>query len=208
MSPPEARSSLSLFSRRNLLRGGLGGAALLALGGVGLGLQSTRLGPAPTEALLVLTAEEHAILAAVARRTCPQPGPDVPGADALGVGLLADRLLSRADPGTAADVKSVLALFENGLVGALFGERIRPFTQLEPEAQDAVLLAWRDSSVALRRTVFRALSTLVTALYYGHPSVWPGIGYPGPPDPVAFRAAYAAQLVDLASLRAPGGDDA
>ena len=208
MTTPTPQASLGLFSRRNLLRGGIGSAALLALGGVGLGLQSTRLGAAPAEALLVLTPEEHAILAAIARRVWPSPGPDVPGADAVGVGLLADRLLSHADPGTAVDVKSVLALFENGLVGALFGERVRPFTQLAPEAQDAVLLAWRDSSVALRRTVFRALSTMVTALYYGHPSVWPGIGYPGPPDPVAFRAAYAAQVVDLASLRAPGAEDA
>lgn len=207
MADPKAQASLSLFSRRNLLRGGVGSAVLLGLGGVGLGLQGTRLGAEPTEALLVLTREEHAIVAAVAARLCPQPGPDVPGADAIGVGLLADRLLSRADPGMVADVKTVLALFENALVGALFFERARPFTHLGPEAQDAVLYAWRDSSVALRRTVFRALSALVTALYYGDPRTWPGIGYPGPPDPPSFRAAYAAQLVDLASLRAPGGEE-
>ncbi len=203
-----ARASLGLFSRRNLLRGGVGGALLLGLGGVGLALQSTRIGSPPSELLLVLTQEERAIVAAIAARLCPQPGPDVPGADAIGVASLADRLLSRAEPGTVADVKSVLALFENGLTGALFFERVRPFTQLDPEAQDAVLCAWRDSRVALRRTVFRALSSMVTALYFGDPRTWPGIGYPGPPEPVAFRAAYAGQLVDLASLRAPGGEDA
>lgn len=207
VSDPKAQASLSLFSRRNLLRGGLGGSVLLALGGVGLGLQGTRLGVEPAEALSVLTREEHAIVSAIAARLCPPAGPDVPGADAIGVGVLADRLLSRADPATAADVKSVLALFENGLTGALFLERVRPFTQLDPETQDAVLLAWRDSSVGLRRTVFRALSSLVTALYFGDPRTWPGVGYPGPPEPVAFRAAYSAQLVDLSSLRAPGGEE-
>jgi hypothetical protein len=201
-------ATLSLFSRRNLLRGGLGGAVLLGLGGVGISLQGTRLGAAPAEPLRVLTREEHAIVAAVAARICPQPGPDVPGADAIGVGLMADRLLEKAHPGTVGEVKSVLALFESPLVGAVFLERARPFTQLDPETQDAVLYAWRDSSVALRRTVFRALSSLVTALYFGDPRTWPGIGYPGPPDPPGFRAAYSAQLVDLASLRAPGGDEA
>jgi hypothetical protein len=206
-APTTPAQALSAFSRRNLLRGGLGGAVLLALGGVGLGLQSTRRGAAPAEALSVLTLDEHAILSAVAARVCPQPGPDVPGADAIGVGLLADQTLLRAGPETTADVKAVLALFENGLTGALFLERVRPFTQLDPAAQDAVLLAWRDSSVALRRTVYRALSSLTTAIYFGDARVWPGVGYPGPPDPAALRRAYAAQLVDLAALRAPGAED-
>lgn len=205
-TPATVNASLSLFSRRNLLRGGLGSAVLLGLSGVGLGLQSTRRGAAPSEDLRVLTLDEHAIFAAVAARVCPPPGPDVPGADALGIGLLADRMLEAAGPEMAGDVKTVLALFESGLTGAIFFERVRPFTQLDPATQDAVLLAWRDSSVPLRRTVYRALSSLATALYFGDARVWPGIGYPGPPNPAALRQAYAAQVVDLASLRAPGGD--
>lgn len=205
--PPTPAQALSSFSRRNLLRGGLGSAVLLALGGVGLGLQSTRRGAAPAETLAVLTLDEYAILSAVAARVCPQPGPDVPGADAIGVGLIADRTLERAGPETTADVKAVLALFENGLTGALFLERVRPFTQLDPAAQDAVLVAWRDSSVALRRTVYRALSSLTTAIYFGDARVWPGVGYPGPPSPAALREAYAAQLVDLSALLAPGAPD-
>lgn len=206
--PPTAAGSLSLFSRRTLLRGGIGGAILLGLGGVGLAMQSTVRGEAPAEALRVLTLDEHAILAAIARRICPQPGPDVPGADAVGVALKADRLLETAAPEAVIDVKNVLALFENGLTGALFGERVRPFTSLAPEDQDRVLLAWRDSSVLLRRTVYRALAGLTASIYYGDASTWPGVGYPGPPSPRGLREAYAAQLVDLAALRAPGGDPA
>lgn len=203
---PSASASLGLFSRRALLRGGVGGAVLLGLGGVGLALQSTRRAAAPAETLRVLTLDEYSVIAAVAARVCPQPGPDVPGADAIGVALLADRLLDHAAPESVADVKTVIALFENGLTGALFFERVRPFTALGPDDQDAVLLAWRNSSVALRRTVFRALAALSTSLYYGDARVWPGIGYPGPPSPSALRDAYAAQLVDLAALREPGGD--
>lgn len=198
---------MSLFSRRSLLRGSLGGGLLLGLGGVGLGLQSTLRGRAPSEALSVLTLDEYAIVQSVASRICPQPGPDVPGADAVDVGVLVDRLLQRMGPEASADVKTVLALFENGLVGALFMERVKPFTQLDPEVQDRVLLAWRDSSIVLRRTVYRALSSLTASMYYADPRTWPGIGYPGPPNPSALREAYAEQLVNLAALVEPGAEE-
>jgi hypothetical protein len=202
---PKPTASLGLFSRRALLKGSLGGAALLGLGGVGLSLQGSRLAPAPSEALRVLTLAEYSVVAAVAARVCPAPRPDVPGADAIGVALLTDRLLERAGPEATADVKTVLALFENGLTGAMFFERVRPFTALDAEDQDRVLLAWRSSSVLLRRTVYRALSALTSSLYFGDPRVWPGLGYPGPPSPSGLRQAYAAQLVDLEALRAPSG---
>jgi hypothetical protein len=192
------------FTRRRLLQGSLAGGALLALGGVGLALQSTRRGAPPSQPLAALTEDEHAILAAVAARVCPQPGPDVPGADALEIALAADRLFDLAGPEATAGVKSALALFESGLVGALFVEHARPFTQLSGEDQDAVLLAWRDSSVLLRRTVFRALSALTSSLYYSDSRTWPGVGYPGPPDRRALRDAYAENLVDQRALSAPG----
>lgn len=202
-TPTEA-AALARFSRRRLALGGLGALAVAGLGAAGLSLQSTRRPAPPAEELEVLTLDEHAILAAVAARACPQPGPDVPGADAVDVALRADRLLARAEPEIADGVKTVLALFENGLTGALFLERTRPFTQLEPVDQDRVLLGWRDSSVLVQRTIARALMGLTTSLYYGDPRTWPGVGYPGPPDHRALRLAYADQLVDLGALRASG----
>ncbi len=54
---------------------------------------------------------------------------------------------------------------------------------------------------------FRALSALTTGLYFGDPRTWPGLGYPGPPDPAALRQAYAGQLVDLDALLAPGAPE-
>ncbi len=181
---------------------------IVGLGSAGLAMQSSRRPAPPSEDLSVLTLDEHAIVCAVAARTCPPPGPDVPGADAIGVGLKADRLLARAEPEALADVKTVLAIFESGLTGALFFERVRPFTQLDPEAQDRVIVAWRDSSVLLKRTIVRALSSLTTALYFGDPRTWPGLGYPGPPDHEALRRAYVDQLVDLDALVAPTAEGA
>lgn len=164
-------------------------------------------GRAPSEPLRVLTLDEYAIVQSVASRVCPQPAPDVPGADGVDVGVLVDRLLERIGPEGSADVKTVLALFENGLVGAVFFERVKPFTQLDAETQDRVLLAWRDSSITLRRTVYRALTSLTASMYYADPRTWPGIGYPGPPNPTALREAYANQLVNLAALLEPGAEE-
>ena len=73
--------------------------------------------------------------------------------------------------------------------------------ELQPSRENALA-----SSVALRRTVFRALSGLVSSIYYGDPRTWPGVGYPGPPAPRAMRQAYAPNLVDLAALVEPGGE--
>ncbi|MBX7195957.1 MAG: gluconate 2-dehydrogenase subunit 3 family protein, partial [Sandaracinaceae bacterium] len=168
-----------------------------------LALRPTRRRNAPSDSLRVLTLDEHAIVAAVASRTCPPPAPDVPGADALDVGLLADRFLTRCEPEQVADVKTALAIFESGLVGAIALERTAPFTQLEPEAQDRVLLSWSSSSILVQRTIARALTALTTSLYFGQPRVWPGVGYPGPPDHAALRRAYVDQLVDLDALIAP-----
>lgn len=210
MSPPASvptgapERAVAAFSRRRLVRGSLAGAAILGLGGVGLSLYPTRRATPVTAWLRVLSEDEHAIVAAIARRICPAPGPDVPGADAVEVALQADRLLERTDPEAVAGLKTVLALFESALTGAVFFERAQPFTHLSDEAQDAVLCAWRDSSVGLRRTIFRALSALVSSIYYGDPRTWPGIGYPGPPDRAALRAAYAENLIDLRALAAPG----
>ena len=116
-------------------------------------------------------------------------------------------MFEHAEDDVKAGLKTVLGILENGLSGALFLERVTPFTALTPDDQDRTLLAFRDSRVALRRTIFRALAGLVGSLYYGDPRAWPSVGYPGPPDPKGMRRAYEGQLVDLASLRAkaPGG---
>ncbi len=194
-----------LISRRTLVRGGLASFALVVLSGAGIALRGTKLAAAPAAGLKILSQAEYSVLAAVARRICPAPRAGVPGADAIDVALLADHLLETADDDAREGTKIALRIFENGLAGALFFERVTPFTALSPEAQDRTLLAFRGSRVALRRTLFRALSGLCAALYYGDPRSWPSVGYPGPPDARALRAAYADQLVDYAALRARPG---
>jgi hypothetical protein len=168
-------------TRRSFIKRGIFGGALLALGGAG-GLALRRGVPAtlPAEGLKVLGAREYAVVEALARRMIvPQPG--FPSPDELRVAFECDRVLEKADETTQVEVRQLLQLFENALVGFVFGRRVTPFTKLLAEEQDQVLNEWMTSRLALRRTGFVALRTLVVSAYYGNPKAWPAVSYPGPP---------------------------
>jgi hypothetical protein len=190
------------LSRRSLLKTGLIGFALVSAGSAALLLQPPRSESA-TGKLATFDPKEAAVLAALARRLCPPAGPGSPGADALGLVVLLDKALGTADEEVRKGLRVGLLIFDNALTGALFGERVRPFSQLDGAAQDAVIRNWQNSSVAFRRTLIRGISSLVMAVYWGDPRSWPSTGYSGPPDPRALRSTYADNLVDLAALRAP-----
>ena len=177
---PEALPGTEL-SRRSLLKRGLLGGSLLAVGGLGfLALRGGRMVPVPPDGLRVFSPREFAVLDAVAHRLV-RPRQGWPTVEEVGVALNADRIAERTEPSAQKELKQLLGLFENGLAGFLFGGRTRPFTALEGEEQDQVLAEWRDSALAIRRTGFSALRTLVLAGYYKSPKVWPALGYPGLP---------------------------
>ena len=190
------------LSRRTLLKTGLFGTLLVGAGTVSLALRSTRPPSGAAPALKILDADEYAVMAAIADRVCPALGPGAPGATALNVAKQVDDLLASADVDVQKGTKIGLRVFENALTGALTGERLAPFTQLEPAAQDRVLEKWRTSEIGFRRTVYRGLTGAVFALYWGDPRTWPRVGYAGPPDMARLRAVYADELVDLDDLRA------
>lgn len=187
------------------MRSGLIGLGLVAVSGAGIALRGTATRPLPRGGLKVFTPEEYAILAAIADRVCPPPGSGKKTATDLDVAGIADAAFEHADDDVKQGLKLGLRIIENALAGALFFERVTPFTKLSPDDQDAVLLAFRDSRVPLRRTLFRAFSGLCASLYYGNPETFASVGYPGPPDAGALRAAYSDQLVDFRALRARTG---
>jgi hypothetical protein len=178
------------------------GVALISVGSAALLMQPPRSASVAGK-LAIFDAKEAAILAALARRLCPAAGPGSPGADAVGLVAILDKALRGAEDETVKGLKVALAIFDNAFTGALFGERVRPFSQLEGEAQDAVIRNWQTSSVAFRRMLIHGLSALTMSVYWGDPRSWPSTGYGGPPDPQALRATYAENLVDLNALRAP-----
>lgn len=174
------------LSRRTFLGLGLGGAAVLAVAGIGL--MPTTLRPSATP-LRVLSPRAFSVLAAVADRICPGGGA-FPSASEVGVAESIDALLAMSDPSMGAEVGQALLLLDNALAGLLFDGRPTTFTGASPEIQDATLAAWASSSLLLRRKVYKALRGLVAGTYYGSPRVYAAVGYPGPPS---FAAAVDAE---------------
>jgi hypothetical protein len=164
-------------NRRTFLRRGLVGGAVLAAGGVGLGLWPSLIERKPRTRLKVLDDKQFAVLAAVASRTVRAPG-----ADPVMIAQSIDDLMSRAVPEVQSDFRKLLGLFENALAGMIFDGRPKPFTRLSPEAQDAALAHWRDSRIVVRRAGYQVLRKLTCAAHYVQPSCWPSVGYPGPPQ--------------------------
>ncbi len=167
-----------MMTRRTLLRRGIFGGALLALGSIGgLALWPTRTLHRPRRALKVLDERGFAIVGAIAARTVGSPHAD-PVEIAHGV----DNELTYASPESQNEIKQLLLLFESAAAGLIFDARVRPFSHLGADEQDAVLNAWRFSRLAVRRSGYTALRKATQAAYYASPSCWAEVGYPGPPQ--------------------------
>jgi hypothetical protein len=204
-SPAPARTSSpapARTSRRRLLKTGLLGGALLALGGTGLALYPSRQVGAPTSPLACLTPRSFQVLVAVASRVVSAKGAD-PVAVAHGV----DRALAYALPETQAEVDTLLGLFENALPGLLLDGRVLPFTRLSATSQDSVLESWRTSRITVRRVGYQALRRLVLAAYYMEESSWGALGY-APPSGLNAMAYDDSEVGTPAWLRARVEGDA
>ncbi|MCB9681636.1 MAG: gluconate 2-dehydrogenase subunit 3 family protein [Alphaproteobacteria bacterium] len=175
------------LTRRGLLGVGLGGAALLAVGGIGVALRPTVLRE-PAMPLQALSPRAFSVLAAVADRVCPG-GDGAPTAAAVHVAEKVDALMATLPSAVAAELEQALMLLENALAGLVLDGRPRTFTASTPAQQDVILATWRDSSLQLRRQVYRAVRGLTAAAYHGSPETYASVGYPGPPDFSAFLAA-------------------
>lgn len=180
------------MQRRTLLKRGLFGGALLAVGGgTALALFPSRRVHAPRRPLAALDEARFNVMAAIAARVVV-----VEGADPVEIAHTVDDALARAVPEARSDLLSVLGLLESALVGALLDARLRPFTQLDPEDQDRVLLAWRDSRLTLRRGAYKALKNLCVTSFYRKESGWAAAGYPGPPDYLSNMAPAAPKAAE------------
>jgi len=168
-------------SRRGVLQKGLFGGVLLALGGGGaVALRKSVDVPVPTEGLAAVSPREFAVLVVLAQRLLPKRA-GFPTVDELGVALACDRVIAQVDPSSRAELKQLLGLFENALTNLLLHARPTPFTRMDEDDQDATLDGWRHSALALRRTGYVALRTLIFAAYFGNPKSWAAVNYPGPP---------------------------
>lgn len=170
-----------LASRRAVLKKGVFGGAILVLGGATvLATRTSKSLPLPS-GLRALDARSYALVMALADRLVP-PKEGFPRPEEVGVAARLDARLADLDATSKKEIAQLMSLFENALFGFLFGRRTKTFTQLTAAEQDAVLVEWRDSKLALRRTGYEVLRSLILVAYYSSPLTWPAVGYPGPPD--------------------------
>ena len=181
---PGSYQRAGLDRRRFLKRGLFGGALLLCAGSLPFVFRSTRRGNGPRGPLRLLSADEYAVLAAVAARIVPGDGADArwPQAEALDCAGKIDALMATVHPDVGSDFRRLLHLCESGLVGTFTAGSPRPFTRAPAAEQDARLEAWRRSRLAILRSGYQALKRLAGAVYYSSPEIYPLIGYPGPPS--------------------------
>ena len=169
-----------MLNRRAVLKYGFFGAGMLTIGGIGLGIQQSKI-VEPNQPLQVLSIQEFSILYAIANRLLPASD-RFPAASELQVAETVDGILATADDFTQAELKQVLVLIENALVSSIFEGHTRPFTQSSSVVQDRLLQSWQRSSLHLRRTAFKALNGLCGAAFYSNPQTHDLVGYDGPPS--------------------------
>jgi hypothetical protein len=167
------------MQRRSFLKKSLAGAVVLAVAGAtGLALWPGDRSVRPQRPLASLPERAFPVLVAVAGRVLKGTT-----ANPVEIAHRVDDALRFSTPEARADLGDVLGLLENGLAGLLLRGQTRPFTLLPADAQDAALLAWRDSRVGLLRGAYHALRKLCLAAHYATSSSWSQVGYGGPAIP-------------------------
>lgn len=174
----QAVAALSALDRRAFLRlAGL--AAASGLLPTGCGSAPAPLLPPPGLELRFLTPRTFAVFTAAAARVVGPAGADRIAAGRMQPGARAEDFLASA-PSLADPLKQALLALEFAVPPLLW--KLRPFTALAPESQDAVLRELMDSRLAIKRLLFGGVRSLALLACYGDPVSREWFDYP-PLDP-------------------------
>ena len=177
--------------RRTILKAGLLGSAVLAVGGVGLALRPG-MPRAPAVALRCLDARAFSTLAAAAEVLVPG-GDGLPRPHEVRVAEAVDAVLANCHPGVQKEMGQLLALLENAFTGLLLDGRVQCFSACDLATRERVLASWQTARNPLLRSAFKAMHGFCSGVYWASDEVGALIGYPGPqPWLLAARAAMAA----------------
>jgi hypothetical protein len=171
------RDALAPLSRRRFLQlvGAVAGAGLLPLGCAREAPAGLR--PAPGKPLRRLSERGYAVFQAAAARIVGEPGASWIAEGRVVPAATADAWLGPL-PQLAERLGQGLLLLEYGVFPLL--PKLRPFTALEPEAQDGVLADLLRSELGLKRDLFRGVRSLAFLTFYADPATRPLIAHPGP----------------------------
>lgn len=164
------------LGRRRFLKRSAGGIILLGVGSL-LPTGCTRY-PKPAAQLRFLNSREYAIMNTVAERLLGTEKAIGSGPGQIDVGANVDSVVADWDEEAQGQLRTMLRVFEHGTY--LFDLRHERFTRLAPTKQDEYLAGWMNSTLGVRRLVFRALKLLVATGFYREPRAWTQIGYEGP----------------------------
>lgn len=183
----QALPSVSMMTRRALLKWGLIGGAGLATGCVSLD------GAADEDPLFVdkeypygfLAEEDRIIIAAIAPVMLAGALPSDP--EELNVRLR--EIVRGVDYATGLLTDAVRAELRElfGVLGSTMGRIVvagvwSHWAKVKPAEVAKFLDNWRNAYLDLLRLGYQGLHELIMASWYGNPASWDAIGYPGPPQ--------------------------
>ena len=154
-----------MLTRRELIKTGAAGTALLALGGC-----------APTS-------DHRALLGAIADAILDGalPAQNPQRADAVWRAVRGvHAAISGLPPAVQSEVAQLFGLLEFPLTRRVVAG-VGPWSSLSRAQVDGFLERWRTSNATLLRSGYQALHQLTMAGWYGADATWVAIGYPGPP---------------------------
>jgi len=114
------------------------------------------------------------LLRAVLEALIPRGGPFPIGAADTDVDAALARYFAGLHPLGPAGLRALLLAIEYGTV--VF-EHTRPFSRLDPEAQERALAGWEASRLGPRRQLVASLKLLACMHFYERPEVWTAVGY-------------------------------
>jgi len=185
----QAVASLSALDRRGFLRlAGLAAASGLLPSGCGSAPAPLR--PPPGLELRFLTPRTWAVFTAASARIAGPAGAERIASRRIEPGAGAEAFLASA-PSLAGTLRQALLVLEFGVPPLL--AKLRPFTALEPAAQDAILRELMDSRLESKRLLFAGVRSLALLACYGDPVSREWFDYPpDQPRPGAdIEAAHA-----------------
>lgn len=174
MAVPEADFLNAVFQRRDFLKKSLLGSLLLGSAGL-LANCRRRVAEAPRpEGVSIFNVTEFRTLS----KFCQAVLPDAQSPAGQAVPYRIDREISYWQGKNRAQVKSLLALIEQGT--KYFFYSWHSFSELPTQEQQDYLHGWESSRFNFRRQAFQALRMMAFFFFYSQDATWKAIGYDGP----------------------------
>lgn len=175
------RELTPVFSRRQVLRAGVVGSAMLAVAPLLL-----RAAPAVGAPALVagvdyrfLRPGDVRVLRAIIPVILANPSPQTAVDDVLAA---CDRCLARLPSADRHQLRRLFDLLNVGPARVVLAGIWGGWEEASADAIRHFLDSWRRSRVTLFHSGYQVLRDLVMSGWYGDAASWSAIGYPGPPD--------------------------